>query len=132
MGAETFDGCMCWIGVSRLSLNPSATSHARRNVETTPAPNPQGLWLALGWLADALQPHHATNNSQSPSIIYSCLLYSSSQMQMMMKRNLMPFLLLSGGGRYGIRGAYTEPKSKDFFDLLLYQFSEWWFKVWLR
>jgi hypothetical protein len=38
---------------------------------------------------------------------------------------------LSGGGRYGIRGAYTEPKSKDFFDLLLYQFSEWWFKAWL-
>ena len=47
----------------------------------------------------------------------------------MMKRNLMPFLLLSwllllsGGGWYGIRGAYNEPKSKDFLDLLLYQFS---------
>ena len=41
----------------------------------------------------------------------------------------MPFLLLSwllllsGGGWYGIRGAYNEPKSKDFLDLLLYQFS---------
>ena len=28
-------------------------------------------------------------------------------------------MLLSGGGWYGIKGAYKEPKSKDFFDLLL-------------
>ena len=40
--------------------------------------------------------------------------------------------LVGGGGRYGVRGAYKEPKSKDFFDLLLYQFSERWFKAWLR
>ena len=39
---------------------------------------------------------------------------------------------LSGGGRYGMRGEYREPKSKDFFDLLMYQFSERWFKAWLR
>ena len=37
-----------------------------------------------------------------------------------------------GGGRYGMRGEYREPKSKDFFDLLMYQFSERWFKAWLR
>ena len=36
---------------------------------------------------------------------------------------------LRGGGRYGMRGEYREPKSKDFFDLLMYQFSEQWFKV---
>lgn len=41
-------------------------------------------------------------------------------------------MLLSGGRQYGTRGAYKEPKSKDFFDLLLYQFSECTFKAWLR
>jgi hypothetical protein len=35
-------------------------------------------------------------------------------------------------GRYGPRGPYNRVKSTDFFDLLLYQFTERQFKNWLR
>jgi hypothetical protein len=36
------------------------------------------------------------------------------------------------GTRYGRRGLYNRQKSKDFFDLMLYQYSDRWFKAWLR
>lgn len=35
-------------------------------------------------------------------------------------------------GRYGLRGPYNAPKSKDFFDLLFNEFSDQWFKSWIR
>lgn len=54
--AEMFAGC---IGMSQLSLN-------------TIIPNLQGLWLALGWLADTPQPH-AANNSKSVTFVRDLL-----------------------------------------------------------
>lgn len=36
------------------------------------------------------------------------------------------------GGRYGTRGSYDRKKSKDFFNLLMYEFSDRWFKAWMR
>ena len=35
-------------------------------------------------------------------------------------------------GRWGHRGSYVREKSKDFFNVMLYGFSERWFKAWLR
>lgn len=35
-------------------------------------------------------------------------------------------------GRYGRRGFYDNPKSKDFFDLMLDGFSTRWFRAWMR
>lgn len=39
---------------------------------------------------------------------------------------------LRKGGRYGPHGRYDRKKSKDFFDLLLYEYPDRWFKGWLR
>jgi len=35
-------------------------------------------------------------------------------------------------GKYGRRGPYKSRKSKDFFDLMLNDFSDRWFKSWFR
>jgi len=44
----------------------------------------------------------------------------------------MRMLRVIGGGRYGPRGFYDRQKSKDIFDLLLYNYTDRWFKTWLR
>ena len=41
-------------------------------------------------------------------------------------------LHLHSVGCYGHRGLYDSQKSKDFFLLLLYNFSDRWFKSWMR
>ncbi|ESK80661.1 hypothetical protein Moror_5122, partial [Moniliophthora roreri MCA 2997] len=34
-------------------------------------------------------------------------------------------------GRFGRRGPYNQQKSKDFFDVMIYRFSEHWFRAWM-
>lgn len=36
------------------------------------------------------------------------------------------------GGRYGCRGRYNQQKSHNFFELLLFSYSDRWFKAWMR
>ena len=36
------------------------------------------------------------------------------------------------GGHYGTQGSYDRKKSKDFFNLLMYEFSDRWFKARMR
>jgi len=67
-------------------------------------------------LADA-----ETDEEEDAALLFVCLILEENRR-----------LLSHSGGRYGRGGAYNRKKSKDFFDLLLYSFSERWFKSWMR